>query len=133
MKDIDELITRSLNTEEAAAFNRLGEQGLFEKVAESFRGKSRNLVIMAMLSSWILIGMAIYGIVRFFDGSTVQDQILWAAIAVICLIGHGLTKIWYWMELNRNSLMREIKRVELQIARLSFRKAAEPTENDTVA
>ncbi len=30
-------------------------------------------------------------------------------------------KAWYWMQMNRNALTREIKRLELQIARLSSR------------
>ena len=29
-----------------------------------------------------------------------------------------MLKIWYWMEMNRHTLTREIKRVELQIAEL---------------
>ena len=28
-------------------------------------------------------------------------------------------KIWFWMEIQRNSVVREIKRLELQVANLS--------------
>ncbi|MEE8169622.1 MAG: DUF6768 family protein [Phycisphaerae bacterium] len=33
----------------------------------------------------------------------------------------AMLKIWYWMEMQRIVVMREIKRVELQIARLAAR------------
>jgi|GEM_PF-3584282 len=36
-------------------------------------------------------------------------------------LGIGLIKIWYWMELNRNTVLREIKRLELQVAHLAGR------------
>jgi hypothetical protein len=32
-----------------------------------------------------------------------------------------MLKVWYWIEMQRIVVMREIKRVELQIARLSAR------------
>jgi hypothetical protein len=32
-----------------------------------------------------------------------------------------MMKIWYWLELNKNAVTREIKRLELQVARLSAR------------
>ena len=32
-----------------------------------------------------------------------------------------MVKIWYWLEINRLSLIREIKRVELQVIRTSLR------------
>ena len=31
----------------------------------------------------------------------------------------AMSKIWYWMELNRNSLAREVKRLELEVALMS--------------
>lgn len=46
---------------------------------------------------------------------------LWLSAGVICLPGAGLMKAWFRMELNKNGAMRETRRVELQIARLSER------------
>ena len=119
MKDIDELITRSLSEDEAAEFKRLGEQGLFEKVAETYRGKSSWLAMLATVYKVLFFGVGIYAIVQFTGATEVGKQILWSSIAIVSLISVGIIKLWFWMELNRNSVMREIKRLELQIDLLS--------------
>jgi len=33
-------------------------------------------------------------------------------------------KTWWWMEVNKNAITREVKRLELQIARLAARVKA---------
>ena len=48
-------------------------------------------------------------------------MLLWAAACVVCMSGVSMMKVWYWMELNKNAVTREIKRLELQIARLAGR------------
>lgn len=123
MKDIDELITRSLTDDEATDFNRLGEQGMFEKIAETFRGKSRVLALLVVFYKVLVAGVAIYAIVQYFGATEVQQQILWSSLAIICVISAGILKIWFWMELNKNAVMREIKRLELQVARLSAERS----------
>jgi hypothetical protein len=42
---------------------------------------------------------------------------LWAALAVAML------KMYFWMEMNKNVMLREMKRLELQVARLAARGA----------
>ena len=43
-------------------------------------------------------------------------MILSAVALVFLLIAISMMKIWYWMELNKHAIMRELKRVELQLA-----------------
>jgi hypothetical protein len=46
---------------------------------------------------------------------------MWATACIMCTAAVALLKTWYWMEMQRIVVMREIKRVELQIARLATR------------
>ena len=49
----------------------------------------------------------------------IQPDIAWAGGFGLSLIAIAMLKIWYWMELNKNAVTREVKRVELQLARLA--------------
>jgi uncharacterized membrane protein YciS (DUF1049 family) len=59
--------------------------------------------------------------IRFFNAETTRDIVVWALAVAVCLSAVWMMKIWYWLELNKNAVTREIKRLELQVARLSAR------------
>ena len=60
----------------------------------------------------------------FFGAETTQAQIGWATAFLTGFVGFAMWWIWYWMLLNRNASIREIKRLELQIAHM--RTAGDP-------
>ena len=89
-------------------------------------GQDRSLRgALVVTRDWIglfaFLGLMIYSVFGFFDAETTRAQIAWAAGFVYTLIMIMGIKIWYWNELNKNALIREVKRLELQIARLSSR------------
>jgi hypothetical protein len=43
---------------------------------------------------------------------------MYATVFQVAAISVAMLKIWYWMEVNRHTLTREIKRVEVQVAQL---------------
>jgi len=57
------------------------------------------------------------GFAFFFVEST-QAQIACALMLLVGFTGFGVWWLWYWMVLNRNATLREIKRLELQLAEL---------------
>jgi uncharacterized membrane protein YciS (DUF1049 family) len=63
----------------------------------------------------------VYSAVQMFSAAEVTAMLKWAVGVILC--GHvvAMLKIWYWLEMQKNSLTREIKRLELQIATLSNR------------
>ena len=44
---------------------------------------------------------------------------LWGAGAMLSALGLGLIKLYFFMEIQKNAIVREIKRVELQVAGLT--------------
>jgi uncharacterized membrane protein YciS (DUF1049 family) len=54
----------------------------------------------------------------------------WATGFVWCALFIMMVKIWYWLDLNRNAVTREIKRLELQVAQLSRRVATQDASQD---
>ena len=64
---------------------------------------------------------AVVSAVYFFQAEGMREMIAWAAGFGFGLISVTAGRIWFWLLFHRNAVTREIKRVELQVARLSDR------------
>ena len=122
MRDIDRKNQEALRTEDEELFSEFGgEQSIFEMVADSFRGRMRwFMAFFAVISLAMFVAM-VASAIAFWRAEEIREMILYAMVSGIFGGGISMMKIWYWMELNKNTLTREIKRLELQVARLSSR------------
>lgn len=122
MNELDKRICEALAAEdEELVANFDGDQSLFQMVTDTFHGRHRWLVAMVFIALTIFFVLTIFSAVQFFQAESVRDMIMWTGIFVFSLLAVIANKIWYWMELNKNSVTREVKRVELQIAHLANR------------
>ena len=48
-----------------------------------------------------------------------KELLKWAGGTLIFLIGVSMLKIFAWMQMDKKALMRELKRLEIQISSLS--------------
>jgi hypothetical protein len=120
MKDIDQQIREALRQEDAELLEHYrGEPPLHEMLIETFRGRWRWLVALTFVM--VIVAMALMAVCayQFFHAEAIRAMIAWTAGFLWCLTFIAMIKVWYWMELNRNSVTREIKRLELQVAQLS--------------
>ena len=119
MKDIDKTIRAALQAEDRELFEEFGgEQSLLEMIAESFRGRQRWIMIGMHLNMLILAALAVISAIEFFRVESIRA---WAAGFIVGCLGTWTVKLWWWTRTDKNSLIREIKRLELQIARLAAR------------
>lgn len=65
-----------------------------------------------------LIG-AVFSAVKFLDAAVTRDQILYATLFLTFTYLLGLMKIFSWQMVHRNSIAREIKRLEIRLAELA--------------
>jgi uncharacterized membrane protein YciS (DUF1049 family) len=74
-----------------------------------------------MVWVWAIIFIAgsVYTGVQFFKTDQTRYQIMYAALFICCFVGTGLMKVFAWVMVNKHSLKREIKRLELAIAELA--------------
>ncbi|MEW4571028.1 DUF6768 family protein [Tautonia sp. JC769] len=117
--ELDTLIREALSAEERAVFDRLGEPTLPELMTESFRGRLRWINVYASVMSFIFFGLAIVSVVKIFQTDEVVEILRWG-------LGFGLgvavslaLKVWFWLDMQRYSLSREMKRIELAVAHLA--------------
>lgn len=98
-----------------------GEQTLRSMIAESFRGRQRWMAIISWVYVLVFAAVGVYSLVLFLrlaPDAPVKTMLLCIAIFLLMMIAAVTTKLWYWMLLNRNSVLREIRRLERRIDRL---------------
>ena len=123
-QNIDKLIKESLSAEDAKFYDELEEQNLLGKVGETFKGKMGWLVIVMNIANVIFFGLLIYTIIQFFDAEGTEELIKWAMAIFGCFMFMAFIKLYVWMQMNKNDILRELKRIELQLAVLGHQRSA---------
>ena len=125
MKDIDDKIREALRKEDSELLEHFrGEPAIHEMLIETFRGRFRWFNVLAFTGTIVILGLLVVLAWWFFHTESTRAMIAYATAFVWGLIWIAMLKVWFWLEISRNSLTREIKRLELQLARLSRRIAA---------
>jgi len=124
--DVDELIREALRAEGVEGLERLGEPSLPGMVTEVFRSRLRWYGAMFMAMILVFTVLAVLCAVRFLSTNDVPDMILWGAGFFLCYLAVMGGKSWYWMQMERLAMTREIKRVELMVAHLAARLRDQP-------
>jgi len=119
MKDIDELIKETLSPDEAKIYEALEEQNIFQMIMGIFKGKNKWIMLMMNLMTFVFFGLFIYCIVQFFEVETTKEHLKWGFGSIIFVFGVSMLKVFTWMQMDKNALLREMKRLELQIASLA--------------
>lgn len=118
--NIDERIKQELESEAETIDEILNDkQGLFDLVADSFKAGLGPWVVIINIVILVVTGLMIWSGYEFFTAEQIQDQVFWGVCLVISAMAQIAMKQWVWLEMYRGSLLREIKRVEIAVARLS--------------
>lgn len=124
MKDFDQKIAEALNADQADEFRRLGaEPSLAEMVFQTYRGRHRWLMVLMSVFQLAFFVAAIWCAVRFFNQTDVRYALYWGLGVVMFMFAMSFIKLWFWLEIEKNAVIREVKRVELQVASLADRLA----------
>jgi hypothetical protein len=119
MEDIDKLIKETLTQEEAKFYDELDEQNVLEMLVGLFKGKNSWIMyVMNFMTLVFFVGFIIC-IVKFFDTENTNELIMWSVGGIIALLAVSMLKIFAWLQMDKNALLREMKRLELQISSLS--------------
>lgn len=118
MTNLDDKIREALSEQDQVLMDQFGEQGLFGQLGGLFQGKLAWLTVATLFIGTILTIIAVYAIFRFVTAEEVSDIIRWGGLAWIAGVSQMMIKLWSWMRMETNRTLREIKRLELQIARM---------------
>lgn len=120
MNDLDQAIRQSLSAEDAALLDRLGaDQALHRQVLATFEGQLRWFNVAGWIAGVVLFGVACVVAWRFLQAEELADMLRWGAASALAFVGLALIKVWFWLELQKNAIVREVKRLEVQVASLA--------------
>lgn len=119
MEDIDKLIKETLNQEEAKFYDDLDEQNVLQMIGGLFQGKNKWIMYLMNFMTLVFFGFFVFCTIQFFDTEETNELIKWGIGGLVFLLGVSMLKIFAWMQMDKNALLRELKRLELQISSLS--------------
>ncbi|MDT8428426.1 MAG: DUF6768 family protein [Pseudomonadales bacterium] len=104
-KDIDELL--------------IDKQGIVGLGMDAFRGGLRQWMILATVVIFLVSAAMLWSAYRFYLAENIDERIFWGVWFIISLTAQAALKQWAWMEARRIATLREIKRVEIAVERLT--------------
>ena len=111
----DELVKKIIN----GTYDEPREDTIGSMLKDFYNRRMLSIVVFVWVWGIFVAGVAIFGAVKFFAADQTRSQIMYAAIFICGCQFIGLMKIFAWQMIHRNSIKREIKRLELRIAALA--------------
>jgi uncharacterized membrane protein YciS (DUF1049 family) len=119
MTDLDDKILEALRREDAELLAQYeGDPPILDMLAETFRGRHRWLNALAFGFTFVALALAILAAYEFFHVESTRAMIAWATGFLWFVIWIAMLKMWFWLEIQKLSVTREVKRLELQVAQL---------------
>jgi hypothetical protein len=95
------------------------EERILDRTLAVFSGRMKGWAALMWLltAAWSVV--AVWAAIAFFRVETTRDWILYATIFLVSALAISLLKMWFWMEMNHSAQTRELKRLELQVAKMA--------------
>jgi hypothetical protein len=95
------------------------EDTLVSWIRDCYSKKMLWVMVNVYLGYLILLALIVFSSIKFFRTDHARSQILYAAIFVCCNLWMGFVSVFGWVMMQRPTIKREIKRLELRIVELS--------------
>lgn len=119
MTDIDDRIRDVLDEDDRKFLDQLeADRGLWRQIGDSLTGPMGGWAKLIFAVSFLLGIALIYSGWRFFTADAVGDQVTWGLLALAVLMAQGFAKDWFFSRMNMLNILREVKRLQWQIAQL---------------
>ncbi len=120
MNELHRAIRQSLSAEDAELLDRFGaDQSLHRQVLATFAGQLRWFNAAGWVAGAVLFAVACVFAFRFWSAQDLREMLRWGAASALAFAGLALVKVWFWLELQKNAIVRELKRLEVQVASLA--------------
>lgn len=117
MQDIDRMIEEALEGEEQALFRQTArEPGFFGQVFGLLGGRAGWVNAVLMLAQTAAFFVGAWAAWRFFQADTALSALHWGLPAAVLVLGSLVMKMALVPVMHANRVLRELKRLELQVA-----------------
>ena len=122
MRDLDRMIDETLDAEERELLRRVGEEpGFLAQALAIFRGPAAWVNTLLMVVQTALFVAGVWAAWQFFQAGDALTALRYGLPAVVLLLTGLIVKMALVPAIQTNRVIRELKRIELQIARASVR------------
>ncbi len=121
MNELDRKIVATLPPAEADLLGSFDEPSLWEQVRQMFQGRLRWVSLLVAFAGAAFFVFLVLSVFYFFQAESVHAMLAWAGGFGLSLIAVSFCRLWFWLVFHRNAVVREVKRVELLVARLADR------------
>ena len=129
MRDLDRIIDEALDAEERELLRGIGEEpGYFDQVLGIFSGRLAWVSALLMVVQGAAFLAGAWAAWNFFAAEEALTALRWGLPAAVLLLMSLTIKMAMWPTLQANRLMRELKRIELQLARGARERATDERE-----
>nr|WP_298897094.1 DUF6768 family protein [uncultured Altererythrobacter sp.] len=119
MTNNDERIRGVLSEDDRQFLASIDEdRGMFQQIGDSWHGPLGNWARFSFVLT-IIIGLGLaYAFYRAFTADTTDVLLGWGLTCLALLIMQGFLKEWMFARMSMLSILKEVKRLQLQIAML---------------
>lgn len=123
MTDIDDRIRGALDADDKAFLAGLDEgRGMFSQMGDVLAGPLGGWAKLIFVFA-VPVGIAlVYCGYRFFTAPGLDQALWWGIVTLGLLTMQGFIKEWFYSRMNLLSVLREMKRLQLQVAMLEERR-----------
>lgn len=120
MRDLDNLIGEALDAEERELLRQIGDEpGFVCQALGLFGGRMGWVSVLLMVVQSIAFIAGVWAAYHFFLATDALSALRWGLPAAVLVLTALTVKMAMWPTLEANRLMRELKRMQLQIAATS--------------
>lgn len=119
--NIDQHIKKELE-EEQVQLDKLiqTDDGLFAMLGNAYQGNLKWWMVMVGVFAFIFTGLLLWSGYHFFTVETTDDRVFWGFICFASIFAQAMFKLWSFMEINRVSVVRSVKHLEMEVEKLSL-------------
>lgn len=119
MNTIDERIRGALDDDDRAFLERLeDERGMFRQIGDSLGGPMGGWAKVVFGMTFVLGVLLLVSIWQLLAAREMRELVLWATATIALLVATGFLKDWLFSRMNMLTVLREVKRLQVQLALL---------------
>ncbi|MDM7859191.1 hypothetical protein QTP81_01055 [Alteromonas sp. ASW11-36] len=111
--ELDDKISQTLQGQ-AKELDALVDGGLFEYLKHGFDNSFAGVMKLGYAIAIVLSIVMFWLGYKFFTVGP-EEQVFWGVLLIMSLIAQVATKLWIFMQTNRNILSRELRMLELRL------------------
>jgi len=90
-----------------------------DELIEVFQGSRSWIMKWAVFKGASAACLLFFCIYQFFQQTSTMAMLAYASAAMLCAIGYAAVVLFVWIQMQHNNTVREVKKLELQIALLN--------------